>query len=60
MPRGDAPAGFAQSFQRSIEAFFSSWRAGGAVPTSGDDALEVMRIENALVRSHETGTRIVL
>jgi predicted dehydrogenase/sugar phosphate isomerase/epimerase len=60
MRRGDAPAGFALSFQRSIEAFYGGWRAGGAVPTTGDDALEVMRIENALVRSHQTGTRIVL
>ena len=60
MRRGDAPAGFALSFQRSIEAFFASYCAGATPPTSGQDALEVMRVENALVRSHRTGTRITL
>jgi len=60
MHRGDAPAGFALSFQRSIEAFFASYRNGGPMPTSGEDALEVMRIENALVRSHQAGARIML
>ena len=60
MRRGDAPAGFALSFQRSIEAFFTSYSSGAPLPTTGDDALEVMRLENALVRSHQTGTRIML
>lgn len=60
LPVGDAPSGFAQSFQRSIEAFYASWREGKAPPTSGEDALEVMRLENAIVRSNATGTRITL
>lgn len=58
--RGDAPGGFALSFQRSIEAFYSAYRRGGEIPVTGADALELMRIEHALVRSSETGQRIVL
>lgn len=58
--RDDAPGGFALSFQRSIEAFYESYLKGASLPTSGDDGLEVMRIENALVRSHQTGQRVSL
>ena len=58
--RGDAPAGFALSFQRSIEAFYESWRSGAAPPTTGEDGVEVMRLENALVRSHQTQSRVEL
>jgi len=60
MSRGDAPAGFALSFQRSIEAFAASYRARSAPPSSGEDALAVMRVENAIVRSHQTGARVLL
>ena len=60
MPHGDGPAQFALSFQRSIEAFVASLRNGSAPPTSGQDALEVMRLENAIVRSQLTGSRILL
>jgi len=58
--RGDAPGGFALSFQRSIEAFYESYLRGAPLPTSGEDGLEVMRIEHALSRSHHTGRRVTL
>ncbi|ACG74098.1 oxidoreductase domain protein [Anaeromyxobacter sp. K] len=60
MRHGDAPAGFALSFQRSIEAFYVAYRRSGEIPVTGADALELMRVEHALVRSSETGQRIVL
>jgi predicted dehydrogenase len=60
LARGDAPGGFALSFQRSIEAFYESYLRGAPLPTSGEDGLEVMRIEHALVRSHQTGRRVTL
>lgn len=58
LSRGGGPAGFALSFQRSIEAFVGSLRAGAPPPTSGADALRVMRLENALVRAHAAGARV--
>jgi predicted dehydrogenase len=60
LDRGGGPAGFALTFQRSIEAFATSYRSGAPLPTSGEDALEVMRVENAIVRSHASGTRVLL
>jgi len=60
LTRGDAPVGFALAFQRSIEAFFGSYAARTSVPTTGEDALEVMRLENAVIRSDQSGSRIML
>lgn len=58
MPHADGPGRFALSFQRSIEAFMGSLRAGTAPPSSGADALRVMRLEHALVESHRRGARV--
>jgi predicted dehydrogenase/sugar phosphate isomerase/epimerase len=56
----ERPGEFALSFQRSIEAFGRAWLEGQPPPISGEDALQVMRLEHALVESARRGAAVTL
>ena len=56
----DGPSDFSISFQRAIEAFAADYLAGKRPPTTGEDGLQAMRLEQALVESARSGTFVNL
>ena len=56
----DGPSTFAITFQRSIEKFVAAYLNKQPPPTSGEQGLRIMKIENAIVEAAKAGRRIMI
>jgi len=56
----DGPSTFSITFQRSIEKFVEAYANGSKLPSSGEQGLRIMKIENAIIESAKLGKRIAL
>jgi predicted dehydrogenase/sugar phosphate isomerase/epimerase len=56
----DGPTDFSITFQRSIQAFTQAYRNGQSPPVSGQDGLQAMKIERAVVQSAASGQKVSL
>ena len=56
----DGPADFSITFLRSIQAFTRAYRNGQPPPVSGQDGLQAMKIERAVVQSAASGQKVSL